>query len=371
MDVNVFSGLGTSYGLALASGVNAYVPLLVLLWLNPGRIPSQYAWVENPGFLVGLTVLAALDFFLDKIPVLDTFWDSIHTAIRPVMGALVAAVGMSVYAPTPTIELPHSGIILASISSSTVVIPLLGGAVAGAGHTTKAVGRLAVAIGAFGCFNTIISIIEDAVMVMVVLLSFFDPMIMLGIVAFLVVLFLLFSPIIFEAWKYNMRVVSSLFTSIVLPSVFLSSGKNTTNVVLSLSEEQRERLYTILPPTRTPRASVRLLWLRRLNKKGPWGRRRIAPPTWLIILQDTFLFYPPSRPEMSEEIDVTHVKISKFKKSIFMGLLQILTRDGRVYTFAVPKDVLAETIDCIRDYFPPNLGPEGPGDPKRDSPIYI
>ena len=68
-------------------------------------------------------------------------------------------------------------------------------------------------------------------------------------------------------------------------------------------------------------------------------------------------------------MDITDIRRYKFKKSIFMGMLQILTHSGRVYTFTVPKAVLESTEDCIKSYFPSDLG--GPFDPEHKGSILV
>ena len=64
-----------AFGLSTASGLNAYVPLLVagllarysdLVHLNP-----PYDLLAHPGVLTVLALLAALDFLADKVPVVD------------------------------------------------------------------------------------------------------------------------------------------------------------------------------------------------------------------------------------------------------------------------------------------------------------
>src|SRR5687768_18507706 len=85
--------LGRTLGFSFAARVNLYATVATL-----GLAP-RYGWVSLPpqfqAFNSDLVIGAALvmyfvEFFADKIPYVDTIWDVIHTAIRPVGGALIA-----------------------------------------------------------------------------------------------------------------------------------------------------------------------------------------------------------------------------------------------------------------------------------------
>jgi Domain of unknown function (DUF4126) len=72
-----------------ASGVNAYLTVLTLGLLGRaglGEVPDQLT--ETPVLIVA-GAMFAVEFFTDKVPYLDTAWDTIHTAIRPAVGALI------------------------------------------------------------------------------------------------------------------------------------------------------------------------------------------------------------------------------------------------------------------------------------------
>jgi hypothetical protein len=73
-----------------ASGINAYAVVLVMGLLG------RFAGVDAiPGVLgrtdvlLAASVLFLLEMVADKIPFLDSAWDSVHTVIRPAVGATV------------------------------------------------------------------------------------------------------------------------------------------------------------------------------------------------------------------------------------------------------------------------------------------
>ena len=74
-----------------ASGINGYavvVVLGVLGRLGADDVPSA---LQRTDVLVAALLMWCIDAVADKIPYLDSTWDTIHTAIRPTIGAIVAA----------------------------------------------------------------------------------------------------------------------------------------------------------------------------------------------------------------------------------------------------------------------------------------
>src|ERR1017187_7722110 len=121
MDIVSF---GTPVGLAFASGLNAYLPLLAfsisVRWLNLYKVNPNMAFITQNWFIAALVILTILDFVADKIPLIDHVWDAIHTVVRPIAGAVIAYAS-SQYLPGSS--LPHinfsplSGTVFAALSS--------------------------------------------------------------------------------------------------------------------------------------------------------------------------------------------------------------------------------------------------------------
>src|SRR5690554_1658255 len=89
----------TGTGLALAAGVNAYIPLLVIglasRFLDFVQLPDAWQWLENEWVLGVLGVLLVIEFFADKIPVVDSINDWVQTVVRPASGGLAFGSGSS------------------------------------------------------------------------------------------------------------------------------------------------------------------------------------------------------------------------------------------------------------------------------------
>ncbi len=117
-------------GASWASGVNLYAVLLVLgLGGSTGNIdlPAELSALEDPLVIGAAGIMYFIEFFVDKIPGLDSAWDSIHTFIRIPAGAMLAA--GAVGDVTPALE---------------IAAGILGGGIAATSHATKAGTRLLI-----------------------------------------------------------------------------------------------------------------------------------------------------------------------------------------------------------------------------------
>jgi len=91
--MNPIETLGLALGAGFSSGLNLYATVATLgllqrfgvLHLPPGLQVLSHPWV-----LAVAIALYLLEFFADKIPYFDTFWDALHTFIRPPAAALLA-----------------------------------------------------------------------------------------------------------------------------------------------------------------------------------------------------------------------------------------------------------------------------------------
>ncbi len=157
----LISTLSLTMGVAWASGINLYAALLVLgIGGSTGNIelPEALTIVQDPMVMMAAGVMYFTEFFVDKIPGIDTGWDALHTFIRIPAGAMLAA--GSVGDVTPALE---------------IAAGLMGGGLATASHFTKA-GTRAVANASPEPFtNWGLSIGEDATVLGGMYLMFQNP----------------------------------------------------------------------------------------------------------------------------------------------------------------------------------------------------
>ena len=141
-----------------AAGVNAYATVLLLGAygrLGLGDVPDA---LERTDVMAAAAVLYAIEFVTDKIPYVDSLWDSISTVVRPTIGAVI-------------------GYQLAGDAESVnqALYATLGGGSALASHVVKAGNRLAINASPEPFTNATVSLGEDVTVAGVVTLALYHP----------------------------------------------------------------------------------------------------------------------------------------------------------------------------------------------------
>ncbi|MEV3930733.1 DUF4126 domain-containing protein [Streptomyces sp. NPDC049944] len=142
-----------------ASGINAYAVVLLLgLFGATGLTDEVPESLQRTDVLVAAGVLFLLEAVADKIPYVDSAWDSVHTVIRPVAGAVVAA-------------------LLAGGSGSLpeLAAGAVGGSTALLSHLVKAGTRMAVNTSPEPFSNIGVSVAEDLGVAGIITLAVFHP----------------------------------------------------------------------------------------------------------------------------------------------------------------------------------------------------
>ncbi|WRZ93405.1 DUF4126 domain-containing protein [Streptomyces sp. NBC_01007] len=142
-----------------ASGINAYAVVLLLgLFGATGLSDDVPESLQRPEILVTVGVLFLCEAVADKIPYIDSVWDSVHTVIRPAAGAWVGALLAG-----------QSG------SVSDLTAGLIGGSTALASHTVKAGTRMAVNTSPEPFSNLVMSTAEDLGVAGLLTFAMFHP----------------------------------------------------------------------------------------------------------------------------------------------------------------------------------------------------
>ncbi|MFE7413395.1 DUF4126 domain-containing protein [Streptomyces laurentii] len=142
-----------------ASGINAYAVVLLLGLLGAtGLADDVPGALQRPDVLIVAGVLFLCEVVADKIPYVDSVWDSVHTVIRPVSGAVVAA-------------------LLAGQSGSLpeVAAGAVGGGTALLSHLVKAGTRMAINSSPEPFSNIVVSVLEDLGVAGLVTFAIFHP----------------------------------------------------------------------------------------------------------------------------------------------------------------------------------------------------
>ena len=186
--------LGRTLGFSFAAGVNLYATVAIL------GLATRYGWVELPpqfqafdnSFVIGAAiVLYFVEFFADKIPYFDSLWDMVHTAIRPLGGALIAVTTLG--DASPGVE---------------GLVALLGGTVAAGSHLTKTSTRAVANASPEPVSNWALSFGEDVFVVGLGYLALAHPIAALVIAVVLLALIVIFAAVIvrtvrrwFSRWR--------------------------------------------------------------------------------------------------------------------------------------------------------------------------
>jgi hypothetical protein len=179
--------LGTAASLSLLAGWRLYATVFAV------GLAVKFGWWTLPEKLTHLSVLShqwvlivagigfVCEFFADKIAWLDSLWDSIHTFIRPVGGALVAA---SIVSPQdPAMQ---------------AVFFLLGGSLATLSHATKAGTRMVVNQSPEPFSNVLVSFAEEAAVAAGLWATMTHPYLVAGVSMALAILF---AFVVWKLWK--------------------------------------------------------------------------------------------------------------------------------------------------------------------------
>ncbi|WP_235739174.1 DUF4126 domain-containing protein [Nocardioides alcanivorans] len=153
-----------------ASGVNAYLVVLVLGTAERAGHDQIPDVLGRWDVLLIAAALFTMEFVADKIPLIDSTWDAISTAVRPTVGAVI---GVLLAGEVDTLNAAVAGVV--------------GGGTALASHVVKMGGRLAINTSPEPVTNTIASTLEDLTVLGVVWFAVAHPELAAVIAAFLLV----------------------------------------------------------------------------------------------------------------------------------------------------------------------------------------
>ncbi|MGD0506785.1 MAG: DUF4126 domain-containing protein [Terriglobales bacterium] len=181
--------------ISFAAGLNVYATVATLgLLAHAGLLdlPSGLHLISSWWVIAASGVLFAIEFFADKIPAFDLFWNALHTFVRVPVAALIAYGATSQLSP-----------------EKQLLAALAGGAIALAAHGGKTAARVAVTASPEPLSNFALSAGEDALAVLLTWLATRHP-----IAAALIVAAFLSVIVAATRWVFRAttRALKSLFT---------------------------------------------------------------------------------------------------------------------------------------------------------------
>ena len=155
-------------GAGWSSGISVYGVVALV------GFAGRFGWIEAPSFVeqwwvIGVAVVRFLvEFVIDKIALVDTAWDGVHTFIRPAVGGYLMSTATDTQLSVAALAV--SGVLLALSS-----------------HAAKASTRLVVNASPEPVSNVAVSLGEDGLVFVVMAIAISRPELAIVVVALLTV----------------------------------------------------------------------------------------------------------------------------------------------------------------------------------------
>ena len=311
---------GLPWGLALASGVNTYLPLFILALFartsHAVHLSAPFQFLISPPALVILGLLAACEILAQKFPGFDNLWDVLHSLLRPLAGAVAAG---------------------ATLSTSSVfemaLAMVAGGTLAAAAHSAKTGIRLATSIKTLGAANFGVSLAEDAAVLGATLLSVFDPRVMLAVVAVFLLLFVWLAPPIARNLALRFDLAAGWFRWLRMKLRRVPPPQDLKATLWLVSPAALERVRAQLSPSAAGEELYGIM--------GGWQKTRRGPRrAWLVmtsrrcVLIDLRRFRRPAR----IVINYDELQAVNQKNLLILHKVSIQTDGGQEFVFVFRKD---------------------------------
>jgi hypothetical protein len=182
--MDAIQSLALAGGLSWASGLRLYLTVFVVgLLAKFGYIdlPAALNILSNPVVIGVSGILMTVEFLADKIPYVDSAWDSIQTFIRIPAGALLAMGAMNSADP-----------MIATLAA------LLGGSLTGMTHATKAGSRALINTSPEPVTNIAASFGEESMLLTGGWLVFAHPAVFIGLLCGFILLMFWLLP---KLWR--------------------------------------------------------------------------------------------------------------------------------------------------------------------------
>lgn len=195
--------LALAAALGWTSGLRLYAVLFItgaagfLGWVD---LPPGLKLLAHPAALGASGLLCFVEFFADKIPLVDSLWDVVHTVIRIPAGAALAA-----------------GALGADGATAGWVAALLGGTLAATAHATKMTTRAAVNTSPEPFSNVAVSLAEDGLVVGALWLATTHPLVFGVALVLTLVAMVLLLVVLFKFLKAVARRVAAFFSGATAP----------------------------------------------------------------------------------------------------------------------------------------------------------
>ena len=191
--------IALTMGAAWAAGINLYAAIATLGILSVTgnlTLPPDLQILANPLVIGAACLMFAVEFVADKMPGVDTGWDTIHTFIRIPAGALLAAGAVGDVNP-----------------AVSLAAALLGGTLAAGTHGLKAGSRLLINTSPEPLTNWTASFVEDIAVIGGIWTAVNHPWLFLVLLALFILIMIWMLP---KVWR-GIRMLASRIRQIFSP----------------------------------------------------------------------------------------------------------------------------------------------------------
>jgi len=194
--MQIFEQLGLALGLASLAGVNLYLTVFLtgmLVRFDVLQLAAKsesLAVLGHDWVLVVAFALYAIEFVADKVPWVDSLWDSVHTLIRPIGGTILAMQALGEMSP-----------------HMEVVGALLAGGAALTTHSAKAGTRLLANHSPEPTSNIALSITEDILVVAGTAIMIFKPIVALCLFTIVLIVLWMVLPRIWRVVRRSFQII--------------------------------------------------------------------------------------------------------------------------------------------------------------------
>ncbi len=193
----IVSTLSLAMGAAWGCGINLYATILALGLMGiTGNIvlPQTLHILMDPLVMWSAGLMYCVEFFADKVPGVDTGWDTLHTFIRIPAGVVLAAGAVGELSP-----------------AVALAAAIVGGGMAAGSHATKAGSRVIINTSPEPFTNWTASLVEDIAVIAGIWTALHHPWVFLACLALFILIMIWLLPKIWKGIKRIFALLKQLF----------------------------------------------------------------------------------------------------------------------------------------------------------------
>ncbi|MGD2150537.1 MAG: DUF4126 domain-containing protein [Desulfobacterales bacterium] len=193
----IVNTISLTMGAAWASGINLYAAILVLGLLGITEnivLPANLQILMNPLVIGAAGIMYIVEFIADKMPGVDTGWDTFHTFIRIPAGVLMAAGAVGDVNP-----------------ALALAAGILGGGLAAGAHATKSGSRVIINTSPEPFTNWTASVVEDILVIGGLWTALHHPWLFIALMIVFILLMIWLLPKLWRGIKKVFGFIGRLF----------------------------------------------------------------------------------------------------------------------------------------------------------------